>query len=109
MKNSAKIYPVVFIKKLQINSSVYAFYFSLPKDFVYTAGQYIQMTLLHDDVDERGSSRFFTISSSPTEKEYLMITSRKGWSSFKKALFSLKKGDTVQIFGPMGTFVLPED
>jgi ferredoxin-NADP reductase len=103
----AKLFSLNFLKKELISAGIYGYYFDRSKvEFDFMPGQYIQLTLPHTDVDERGSSRFFTIASSPTEKDYLMITSRKGRSSFKKALFELKPGDKVQFFGPMGAFVL---
>ena len=109
MKVKTKLVHVTFSKKEQIGNDVFVFYFLRPEDFDFLSGQYIQVTLPHLKTDERGSSRYFTISSSPTEKDYLMITSRKGISSFKKALFDLKEGAQVQFFGPIGTFVLPEE
>jgi len=105
----ARAFLLPFLKKEQITQDTFLYYFDLQQtEFTFTSGQYIQMTLPHENVDTRGSSRFFTISSSPTEKDYLMITSRKGKSSFKHVLFSLQKGTKVQFFGPLGTFVLPE-
>jgi ferredoxin-NADP reductase len=109
MKIHAKILNVTFKKKVQLEKDIYVFYFLRPEDFQFLPGQYIQMTLPHAKTDDRGSSRYFTISSSPTEKDYLMITSRKGSSSFKKALFGLEEGTQVQFFGPIGMFVLPEE
>jgi ferredoxin-NADP reductase len=104
--SSANIFLLKFLKKEHINKDIYCYFFDIQQiDFQFKSGQYIQMTLPHNNSDDRGTSRFFTIASSPTEKKYLMITSRKGKSSFKKTLFDLKPGTTVQFFGPIGTFV----
>jgi NAD(P)H-flavin reductase len=106
---NVKTFFLFFTKKVKIAKDLYVIIFDRKKvPFTFLPGQYIQMTLPHENVDERGSSRYFTIASSPTEKDVLMITSRKGRSSFKKALFGLKAGDRVQFFGPMGVFVLPD-
>jgi ferredoxin-NADP reductase len=103
------LFSLNFIKKELLTDGIYAYYFDRRSiAFDFQAGQYMQLTLSHTDVDDRGSSRFFTIASSPSEKDFLMITSRRGRSSFKKALFSLQAGDVVQVFGPIGAFVLPE-
>ena len=67
------------------------------------------MMLPHPNADDRGTSRFFTISSSPTEKDCITITTRIGESSFKKAFFGLKKGEIIAFFGPMGKFILETD
>jgi ferredoxin-NADP reductase len=59
--------------------------------------------------DNRGSSRFFTIASSPLEKKYLMITTKIIQSSFKKRLMTLKSQELVKFFGPIGAFILNEE
>jgi ferredoxin-NADP reductase len=106
---SARIFFLSFLKKKELAEDVFCYFFDKKNsEFSFRAGQYVQMTLPHDDVDDRGSSRYFTLSSSPTESEYLFITTRIGQSSFKKTLFHLKPGTKVQFFGPMGAFVLPE-
>ena len=56
--------------------------------------------------DPRGSSRLFTISSSPTEKEFITITTRLRGSPFKERLLSAKPGEEFQVRGPFGKFVL---
>ncbi len=101
------MFSLIFIKKEQLTAKIAAFYFAKPKGFLFLPGQYLQMTLPHDSADERGSNRFFTISSAP-EEEYIMITTRKGKSTFKQTLFQHKKGAEINCFGPMGTFVLDE-
>jgi ferredoxin-NADP reductase len=50
--------------------------------------------------DERGDSRVFTISSSPTEQEFYTVTTRIIQSSFKLRLNELKEGELVQFNGP---------
>lgn len=57
--------------------------------------------------DKLGNSRTFTISSSPTE-DFVMITTKKGVSKFKKAMEKLKSGDVINTTHPIGTFTLDE-
>ena len=64
------------------------------------------MTLPHDKPDERGTARYFTIASSPAGAGEIMLTTRVIESTFKKTMYGLKKGESVEIFGPLGKFVL---
>ena len=77
----------------------------------YTAGQFTELTLPHDQPDERGIKRWFTLSSSPTQ-ELVSITTRYAGddksSSFKKTLFALEPGAEVSMAEAMGDFVLPK-
>lgn len=79
--------------------------FQKPNGFFYYPGQYLDIKL--PVVDERGNTRAFSISSSPTEN-FLMITFKKGISVFKKHLERLKIGDTIEASHPAGTFTLDE-
>ncbi len=81
------------------------------KNLDYSAGQFIEMTLNHDNVDNRGQKRWFTLSSAPTEKLISITTKQSAnrMSSFKTRLFNLKYGDSVKISEPMGDFVLPKN
>jgi ferredoxin-NADP reductase len=91
--------------------SISTFYFKPPSKLNYTAGQFIEMFLPHDNPDDRGIKRWFTLSSSPTQ-ELLSITTRHAEgqvSTFKQQLFALKPGDEVRMIEPMGDFVLPID
>jgi ferredoxin-NADP reductase len=76
----------------------------------YQAGQYIRLAIPHPDSDDRGTSRYFTLSSAPSER-LVMITTRvsRPGSSFKRALASLREGDVVDGTGPGGRFVYPTD
>lgn len=90
--------------------NIRTFFFKPEKPVHYTAGQFAEWRLEHTNPDDRGSRRWFTISSSPTD-EYLAITtkyaSKKG-SSFKKALFGMQPGEEINMSDPMGDFVLPK-
>jgi ferredoxin-NADP reductase len=86
------------------------FFFKPETALHYTAGQYIELTLKHNNPDKRGLKRWFTLSSSPNQ-DMLSITTKlasEHSSSFKKALNHLKQGDELSFNGPMGDFVLPK-
>lgn len=90
-----------FLKKEQLTKDCYTFYFKRTgeeRDFI--PGQYYEIKLDIENPDERGTDRVFTISSSPTDKEFITITTRIIQSSFKLALNQLKEGEMVQFNGP---------
>lgn len=106
MKTSAQKVEITLHKKVKVVGETYAFYFLFPEAFDFIAGQYLQLTLPHG-ADARGTTRYFSIASSP-EEEFLMLTIKKGKSSFKKELFSLEPGTLIQAFGPIGNFTLAD-
>ena len=74
----------------------------------YTAGQYAAMDLETKE-DAEGPVRSFTIASSPTEKGFILISTRIRDTPFKKKLANLTIGTPIKITAPVGGFVLPED
>ncbi|MBI4097773.1 MAG: FAD-dependent oxidoreductase [Candidatus Levybacteria bacterium] len=106
MKKAVKL-QLQFLKKEKKAKDTYSFYFvRAQNNFDFKPGQYLRINLDIGNPDERGSSRYFTISSSPTDQEFLTITTRIIRSSFKLKLNSLKSGDMVRAFGPLGYFNL---
>ncbi len=80
---------------------VKSFRFKRPRGFDYDPGQFFFVTIL---IDGEKSKKHFTISSSPTEKEFIEFTKRITEHEFSAALDKLKIGDWVQIDGPYGDF-----
>jgi ferredoxin-NADP reductase len=107
MNLPAKPFVLTLAKKERLTSEITAFYFSKPDGFNFLSGQYLRLTLPHEGSDDRGTNRFFTISSAP-EEDQICITTRKGESSFKHALFQLESGAKVSCYGPIGRFTLEE-
>jgi glycine betaine catabolism B len=101
---------VVFDHARDEAANIRTFYFKPEQPVHYTAGQYTELTVPHVHPDKRGSKRWFTLSSSPTD-ELLSITTKfaaeKG-SSFKRALRKLQPGTELHMATPMGDFVLPK-
>jgi glycine betaine catabolism B len=91
--------------------TIKSFWFEPDKALDHIAGQFIEMTLKHDNPDDKGIKRWFTISSSPTDAPLFSITTKfsEPSSTFKSALNKLQIGDSVNIEGPIGDFVLPID
>jgi ferredoxin-NADP reductase len=69
----------------------------------YRAGQAVKLTLPGDS-----KPRYFSISSSPTEPGYLEVTAKLDTSPLAVALQKLKRGDSVDLEGPLGSFCLPD-
>ena len=87
-------------------SSARTFRFDLGSPpYVWKAGQNLVMTIPGVE-DPRGPTRPFTVSSSPTEPGFLAVTTLVRESPFKLRLASLVTGDTVELEGPEGEFVL---
>ena len=112
----AQSFTLPFLKKEKVAKNTYSFYFDRVKrgsvvqdEFDFIPGQYVRMILPHKNADDRGTSRYFTISSSPTEKKLLIVTVRIFQSTFKDTLLHLYPGEKVEFFGPMGWFLLPKD
>jgi glycine betaine catabolism B len=74
----------------------------------YKGGQYAAMDLETKE-DAEGPVRSFTIASSPTEEEFILISTRLRETPFKKKLANLEIGAPIKITAPVGSFVLPED
>lgn len=101
---------VTFVRSEDTAKNIKTFYFKPGKPVQYTAGQFTELVIPHNNPDERGIKHWFTLSSSPTE-ELLSITTKFSHpgSSFKKSLLALKKGTVLIAADPMGDFVLPKN
>jgi ferredoxin-NADP reductase len=99
---------LILTKKRHEAKNIKTFYFQRNSNFDYLPGQYIYLT--HPELkfpDNRGPTRHFTISSSPTQKNEISITTKiRQGSGFKKTLDSLKIGAEIEAEGPTGTFIL---
>jgi ferredoxin-NADP reductase/Na+-translocating ferredoxin:NAD+ oxidoreductase RnfD subunit len=103
-------YQLKFIRRVQEADGIYSYLFSMPKDFRFKAGQYMEWTVAHNKTDARGNRRYLTIASSPTEPG-LMFTIKhpQPASAFKQKLDELKPGETILASRLAGEFILPPD
>lgn len=88
---------------------VETFRFKPQEPLTWKAGQFIHYVLHHEPTDERGSDRWFTVSSAPFENAVTLTTrfSEKS-STFKKALRELKNGDAIEIADIDGDFTVDD-
>jgi ferredoxin-NADP reductase len=99
-----------FVSSRDRTTDVKEFVFEVSPPLTWQAGQYLHYVLPHDNADDRGEERWFTISSAPTEREIRITTRIDGEhsSSFKSALQALQPGDTIEADGPEGDFTVTD-
>jgi ferredoxin-NADP reductase len=73
--------------------------------FEYRSNQAIRLALPGVD-DPWGPVRSFSLSSSPTEKGHISVTCKISDTPFKQALARLQPGETAEVYGPLGAFLL---
>lgn len=98
------------LKKETVAKNVMSFYFdrTAVPTYDFLPGQYNRLILPEVQNDPRGNSRMFSIASSPSTSDILLITTKISDSPYKQYLSSLSLGQKVQFFGPVGRFVLDE-
>lgn len=101
-------YIVKLIKKEKVAEGTMAFYFEKPNGFTFFAGQYINVRINNPvENDEEGNRRFFSIAAFPGDP-YLRIATRMRDTAFKRTLKNAQLGFEVEIFGPSGKLILPD-
>ena len=95
-------------KKLSTNITNFSFVPDQP--IAYLPGQFMEWTLPHKEYDARGDRRYFTLSSSPSEKKLMIgVRFNESGSSYKKTLEALKEGGAISASQLGGDFVMPSD
>jgi len=99
-------YQSTLLGRTEVAEGTMAFQFEKPNDFVFKAGQYIDLTLSDSQPGpSNGLTHTFSIASSPFDEE-LLVTTRIRNTVFKQAISSLPIGSPVRIEGPMSSFSL---
>ena len=75
----------------------------------YIAGQFAYFKIKGLTGDPKGPVRHFSIASSPTEKRFLLISTRIRDTPYKQSLSSLELGTGIETWGPQGEFNLHKD
>ncbi len=98
------------IRQEQISPDTFSLEFSMTEKMRFKPGQYMEWALPHSHSDSRGTRRYFSIASSPTERNILLVVKVPGApSSYKKAMLNLKKNETIIAGKLAGDFVMPQD
>lgn len=96
-------------KKVEV-PGVESFIFEAAEPITWKAGQFFHYVLHHRPTDDRGSDRWFTIASAPSEK-HVMITTRltaEHGSTFKQALQNIKIGEAIEISDLDGEYIVED-
>jgi ferredoxin-NADP reductase len=106
-----KRYQMKFVRRIKEAEGIFSYIFALPKNFKFTAGQYMEWTVAHNKTDSRGNRRYFTISSAPTEPGVMFTVKMPPQkpSAFKQKLDKLKAGEIILASDLSGNFNLPKD
>jgi ferredoxin-NADP reductase/YHS domain-containing protein len=95
-------------EKEHLVDNVWSFRFTTDLPLLWTPGQFIRIEIPHENPDDEGTKRWFTISSTPYDS-FIQITTRVTGTSFKQALAALTIGETVRLIEqPDGDFVWQE-
>lgn len=98
---------LIFVESRREAGDAVSFIFKPKRKFSWRAGQYLFYTIPNNNPDNRGVTRYFTISSAPSE-EHITITTRifEKPSTFKNSLMKLRTGDEIEASGPDGDFII---
>jgi ferredoxin-NADP reductase len=96
--------------KRQISPRAWDFIFAPNRQPAFAPGQYMEWTLAHEEPDSRGNRRYFTIASSPTERDlHLGVRFNEPSSSYKQALLAMDRDDEIIAGQLAGDFTMPGD
>src|ERR1022692_4435902 len=94
------------VSRHEVAERTTAFRFEKPSNWIFQAGQFLDMTLLDpSETDAEGNTRTFSIASAPHE-ETLMVATRMRDTAFKQVLNTMRPGSAVKIEGPSGSLTL---
>ena len=109
MSEEIKRFELVLINIEQVGVDYYIFNFVMPKGLNYKEGQYGAFKHVDKEIDGR-KVRALTFAST-NDEEILKIATviSSNPSDFKAKMRDLKKGDTMTVDGPLGSFNLEVD
>lgn len=102
-------YSITLTERRLVAEGTMAFYFDKPLQFVFTPGQFVDLTLPHpSETDAEGDTRAFSIASAPQESA-LMVATRLRDTAFKRELQRIPLGSIIRMEGPFGKLALHAD
>lgn len=104
------MFTTAILGRRQVAEETFEVSFARPAAFTFEAGQYLQVRLTKLEYrDPKGSSRVFSIASSPLDQESISVVYRDTGSGFKRTLQEMPIRSDVMIEGPHGFYTLPRD
>lgn len=104
-----RLFPVL-TQKIRVAANSIDFVFNPGKRLAYQPGQYMEWTLPHNHIDNRGNRRYFTLASSPTEPTLrLGVKFYEQSSSYKKAMLDMTEQTSIVAAQVAGDFILPKN
>jgi ferredoxin-NADP reductase len=99
-------YVLPLLASERVSPSSMTFHFGTEgSGFRYLSNQAIRLALPGVD-DPWGAVRSFSLSSSPSETDRISVTCKISDTPFKQALARLRPGETAEVHGPIGLFLL---
>lgn len=98
-----KSYTAIFKSCIDISETHKIFTFTTSDPFIFLPGQFISIKVSNTD------RRSYSIASNPNINEITTIVDISPMGVGSKYLLSLKKGDDIKFYGPLGTLVLPNN
>ena len=96
-----------FVSADRVADETAAFTLELAEPFSFEAGQTCDLTIAAPRYqDDKGSSRTFSIVSTPADLPRLIFATRLTGSAFKRTLLEADPGLEIDVDGPYGSFVL---
>jgi len=96
------------LRKREVAEDTIEFQFEKPGGFLFDPGQFAFFKIPQGLNSSKPLTHHFTITSGPTD-DYLAFTTRMRNSEYKNALASLGSGDEIEVDGPMGALVMPQN
>ncbi|MGF7228565.1 MAG: RnfABCDGE type electron transport complex subunit D [Candidatus Saccharibacteria bacterium] len=109
VSSKTKLFPTLK-QKVKVANHIADFVFTPDQKLCYKPGQYMEWTLPHAHADSRGSRRYLTLASSPTESDIRIgVKFYERSSTFKKAMLDMDSKTTIIASQLAGDFVMPKD
>ena len=109
VSSKAKLTPIL-VRKAKIAANTIEFAFNPGQKLAFQPGQYMEWTIPHTNTDSRGTRRFFTLASSPTEDELLLgVRFYDKGSSYKSAMLDIDRHSQIAAAQVAGDFTMPSD
>ncbi|SRR5258708_4420035 len=101
---------LTLINRKQEVENCFSFIFKPENSLSWKAGQFLHYHLDDPKPDERETNRFFSIAAAPFEENVMLTTKFMpgDGSTFKQDLQKLSLGQTLEVSGPNGSFIVED-